>query len=253
MAKIHQQLPPGLKTRAKNKETHPAQAAGVTPKPRRSQKEAEDNCRQLAQAKQDKKAADLALKARVAEIEDQMREEDTQRDATANHPPRSTAEAFRPPRPNLRSQTPALKKKASISPVLSNELSDDSGNEYVPPPAPENKDADTGDDDSEGDDEGENEVDDDEEQEEPGRCGRNKNPRRSDISNLRKTDVASGTPVNGKRKAEELVLLFFVLAKQLTHFQRNISAIEEEQEQYQKAKHVRQKLEHRCLGQVFSH
>ncbi|KAG6806958.1 hypothetical protein H0H92_009373, partial [Tricholoma furcatifolium] len=203
MAKINQQLPPGLKTRAKNKETHPAQAAGVTPKPRRSQKEAEDNRRQLAQAKQDKKAADLASKARVAEIEDQMREEDTQRDATANRPPRSTAEAFRPPRPNLRSQTPALKKKASISPVLSNELSDDSGDEYVPPPAPENKEADV----DTGDDEGEDEVDDDEEQEEPGRRGRNKNPRRSDISNLRKTDVASGTPVNGKRKAEDATSL----------------------------------------------
>ncbi|KAG6912922.1 hypothetical protein DXG01_011118, partial [Tephrocybe rancida] len=79
-----------------------------------------------------------------------------------------------------------------------NDTGDDSGQEYKPPPAPQ--------DDEESDDLTVESEDEDIVQDQPAKQpGRKRKPRRNDISALRETDVASGTP--GKRKAGYIILI----------------------------------------------
>ncbi|KAG6806380.1 hypothetical protein H0H92_011552, partial [Tricholoma furcatifolium] len=74
--KIAQQLPPGLKTRARNKDTHPAAAVGLAPKLRGSREEIQKRQVLSAQEKKDKIAADAQARLHAAEVEDRLRQED---------------------------------------------------------------------------------------------------------------------------------------------------------------------------------
>ncbi|KAG6807498.1 hypothetical protein H0H92_007275, partial [Tricholoma furcatifolium] len=163
--KIKQQLPPPISTRTRNKDAHPAVKAGVTPKPRRS-------AAQMELDREDRRVEDerqAMAKSRVAEVEDQLRQEDLDRDSVANRPPVSEKAVFQPQRHSKN----VLNNKKELSQEKLGQLPDesDSLDEYQPI--------------SELDEESESYGD-------PEDDTRKQKPTRDDIIALRKTNIATG-------------------------------------------------------------
>ncbi|KAG6912924.1 hypothetical protein DXG01_011115, partial [Tephrocybe rancida] len=190
-------LPPGLTTRAANKSAHPAAAVGLAPKSRASREAAQEKHERAQQEKKDKDEREACARHNAAEIEDRLRREDIEREQIANHPPSSNSMPFQSPAvaPQKSGGTTQQSHSGQSAPIIiddPNDTGDDSGQEYKPPPAPQ--------DDEESDDLTVESEDEDIVQDQPAKQpGRKRKPRRNDISALRETDVASGTP--GKRKA----------------------------------------------------
>ncbi|KAG6805828.1 hypothetical protein H0H92_013817, partial [Tricholoma furcatifolium] len=174
MAKQKRPLPPPIGTRTQNKEVHPAVKAGVTARPRRSGEEVEAERTRKSQEKRQREEEEDRSRSHAADIEDRLRQEDIQRELTANHPPTATTEVFRPY--SLRGEK---NNQAVIRPSHVEEDDESDGvDEFKPSSGPESED--------------DEEHQDGLEEEEPVKRDRKRKPSRKDITALRKTDIAMG-------------------------------------------------------------
>ncbi|KAG6898429.1 hypothetical protein C0992_004140 [Termitomyces sp. T32_za158] len=185
--KLVQPLPPAIQTRIANKTTRPAANAGLIPKTRATKEEVQQKRDQLA--KEAKSRSDQVAQAQqhVAEIEDRLRHEDIERDATANHPPHSGATSFKP-----------SARRVSNQCLLPDDNSDIQSGEEYQPPASKNEDQDE---DASSSDLEEPNVEDGMVDDQQIKRHGNAKPRHEDISTLRATDDVTGTP-GLKRKAD---------------------------------------------------
>ncbi|KAJ6620529.1 hypothetical protein B0H10DRAFT_2188539 [Mycena sp. CBHHK59/15] len=170
---------PGLKTRRKNKDIHPAIDAGVAPRSRRTTSEVA-TARSLTA--KEKKKAELAQKEaveKVAALEDKQREIDISRAEHGNHP-------VDQPIP-LRTMSPQPQDNLDDDQNTRAESGDDSG-QFVPLKESSDK---------------EDPTSDEEEIQKPSKLSK---PKRTDVTASRSTRDASGTPATSassghKRKA----------------------------------------------------
>ncbi|KAJ6565363.1 hypothetical protein B0H10DRAFT_2359593 [Mycena sp. CBHHK59/15] len=170
---------PGLKTRRKNKDIHPAIDAGVAP---RSQRTTSEVATARSLTAKEKKKAELAQKEaveKVAALEDKQREIDISRAEHGNHP-------VDQPIP-LRTMSPQPQDNLDDDQNTRAESGDDSG-QFVP--LKESSD-------------NEDPTSDEEEIQKPSKLSK---PKRTDVTASRSTRDASGTPVTSassghKRKA----------------------------------------------------
>ncbi|KAG6825099.1 hypothetical protein H0H92_004702, partial [Tricholoma furcatifolium] len=100
-----QQLPPGLQTRAANKNVHPVAAAGVAPKPRGTRAEQRDNRDRREKNKAEIEHNRAQARARAAQVEDNLQAEDKERDAEALRPRARDVAVFRAPSTNTIEET----------------------------------------------------------------------------------------------------------------------------------------------------
>ncbi|KAJ6549175.1 hypothetical protein B0H10DRAFT_2243012 [Mycena sp. CBHHK59/15] len=178
---------PGLSTRKKNKNAHPAVNAGVAPKPRRTTAQMKQSREEDAQTKKKKEAAEKAAVKAVVAIEDEQHRDDAIRADNANHPVdwRSPPPAS-PRKIPTREMSPEDKEEEPLDdvPVLGDGLDN-----FVP---------------AEGDSsEEEDETSEDEELAKPKKVPK---PKRADVTASRSTQDATGTPATSaatgtKRKA----------------------------------------------------
>ncbi|KAG6808425.1 hypothetical protein H0H92_004154 [Tricholoma furcatifolium] len=173
MGKQKRPLPPPIGTRTQNKEAHPAVKAGVTARPRRSGEQVEAERIRKSQEKRQREEEEDRSRSHAAEIEDQLRQEDIQRELTANHPPTGTTEVFRPY--SLRGE------KSDQAVIRTSHLEEDEASdgvdEFKPSSGPESED---------------DEEEEDGLEEELVKRYRKRKPSCKDITALRKTDIALG-------------------------------------------------------------
>ncbi|KAG6824705.1 hypothetical protein H0H92_006092, partial [Tricholoma furcatifolium] len=184
-----QSLPPGLKTRPSNKNAHPAAAAGVAPKPRGTREEQQRNRQRREQEKLNVQENEAQARARAARIEEDLEEEDTHRNATANHPPSHNIAAFQP---SIVETDKTSGPKKSSTPAFRPERDDSasSSDEYAQPDSSE---------DDDDDDHLQAEVVEEENQAAVKRRGKKSMFHREDITALRTSDPR---PKVVKRKAQ---------------------------------------------------
>ncbi|KAG6886610.1 hypothetical protein C0992_003183, partial [Termitomyces sp. T32_za158] len=151
-----------------------------------------EKCDRLAQEQRDKADKNLHAQEHAVEVEDALRQEDLERELTADCPPRSLVTSFKPV---VKGQQKTSENTSGSNSQLNihSEFADsdqDRDEDYIPPPAPEEEGSDL----LEDDDVANANI-----QDQQFKQARIQKLQCDDISQFRETNIASGT--GGKQKA----------------------------------------------------